>query len=187
MNQQTVLHFAHNDRMGWESFLDWHVFCIMPLGYKSTALPPMRERRLELGGQTMRLHRDYALGWVLLALFLVIWVGQTFVGWQEFVAEQQEHQQVAEVFGSDGYVWNWAPATFENWQSEFLQLFAMVTLTSFLIFKGSAESKDGDEEMKQALARLERRLEELAAVNPSGNGAGPAQPVGVAGSRAVGD
>jgi hypothetical protein len=64
-------------------------------------------------------------------------------------------------FGSDGYVWSWAEATFENWQSEFLQLFAMVVLTSFLIFRGSSEFKDGDEEMKQSLDRIERRLDEL--------------------------
>jgi hypothetical protein len=110
----------------------------------------------------MKLTRDYALGWVLLGLFIVFWIGQTIVGWQEFVAEQTEHGQIAEVFGDGGYVWNWARTTLENWQSEMLQLFAMVALTSFLIFKGSPESKDGDDEMKQTLARLERRLEELA-------------------------
>ena len=115
----------------------------------------------------MKLSRDYALGWVLLGLFIIFWIGQTIVGWQEFVAEQREHGQIAEVFGGSGYVWNWARTTLENWQSEMLQLFAMVALTSFLIFKGSPESKDGDDEMKQTLARLERRLEELSGNNPS--------------------
>ena len=110
----------------------------------------------------MRIFRDYALGWVLLVLFLVSWVGQTWVGWREFAAEQQAHGQAAQVFGPEGYAWNWGRATLENWQSEFLQLLAFVVLTSFLIFKGSAESKDGDEEMKQSLARLERRLEALS-------------------------
>jgi hypothetical protein len=109
----------------------------------------------------MRLSRDYALGWVLLSLFVVFWIGQTVVGWQEFVAEQQALGEAATVFGDSGYVWNWARTTLENWQSEMLQLFAMVTLTSFLIFRGSPESKDGDEEMKHTLARIERRLDEL--------------------------
>src|SRR5215213_6612207 len=117
-----------------------------------------------------RLFRDYGLGWILLALFLASWVLQTWTGWREFQAEQAEHQQPAEVFGSDGYVWNWAEATFENWQSEFLQLFAMVTLTSFLIFRGSPESKDGDEEMKEALSRIEQRLNELTAPGGHING-----------------
>ena len=102
------------------------------------------------------------LAWVLLALFLVTWVLQTWTGWREFQAEQQEHQQRAEVFGSDGYIWRCSEATFENWQSEFLQLLTMVTLTSFLIFKGSAESKDSDEEMQAALQRIEQRLDLLS-------------------------
>ena len=121
----------------------------------------------------MKLSRVYALGWVLLGLFIVFWIGQTIVRWQEFVAEQTEHGQIAEVFGDGGYVWNWARTTIENWQSEMLQLFAMVVLTSFLIFKGSAEPKDSDDEMKQTLARLERRLEALAGDKASLNGDTP--------------
>jgi hypothetical protein len=136
----------------------------------------------------MKLTRDYALGWVLLGLFIVFWIGQTIVGWQEFVTEQTEHGQIAEVFGDGGYVWNWARTTLENWQSEMLQLFAMVALTSFLIFKGSPESKDGDDEMKQTLARLERRLEELANVKASpSEDTRPLTPVRTVPGRAAGD
>jgi hypothetical protein len=109
-----------------------------------------------------RLWRDYGLGWVLLTLFLGSWILQTWTGWREFKADQAAHGESAAVFGSDGYIWNWGESTFENWQSEFLQLFAMVTLTSFLIFRGSPESKDGDEEMKAALERIETRLNEIA-------------------------
>ena len=36
-------------------------------------------------------------------------------------------------------------ATFENWESEFLQMGAFVLLTVFLVQKGSAESKDPDD------------------------------------------
>jgi hypothetical protein len=112
-----------------------------------------------------RLWREYSLGWVLLALFLASWVMQSWAGWREFEREQRTHQESAQVFGTDGYVWTWAEATFENWQSEFLQLFAFVTLTTFLIFRNSPESRDGDEEMKETLARLERRLEDLQSRN----------------------
>jgi hypothetical protein len=124
---------------------------------------PERVNMDGMEGSGMKVFRDYALGWVLLSLFVLFWVGQTLVGWQEFLTEQSEHGQVAQIFGDGGYVWNWARTTLENWQSEMLQLFAMVVLTLFLIFKGSPESKDGDDEMKETLARLERRLEELAA------------------------
>lgn len=43
------------------------------------------------------------------------WVGPN-------VAEQLEHGQRAQAFGDDGYVWRWGQSTFEDWQSEFLQL-----------------------------------------------------------------
>ena len=104
----------------------------------------------------------YGLAWVLLALFLTSWAMQTWTGWREFQSEQQEHGQTAQVFGDSGYVWNWSRATFENWQSEFLQVLAFVTLTSFLIFKGSPESRDGDDEMQAKLDRIERQIGELA-------------------------
>jgi hypothetical protein len=113
-----------------------------------------------------RLWRDYNLAVVLFALFMVSWILQSWMGWRDFKAEQQEHQQQAEVFGSEGYVWHWGEATFENWQSEFLQLLTFVVLTAYFIYKGSAESKDGDEEMKQALDRIEQRLD---ALTPSGS------------------
>jgi hypothetical protein len=113
---------------------------------------------------------NYGLGWVLLALFLVSWALQTWTGWREFEAEQASHQQSAEVFGDDGYVWAWAQATFENWQSEFLQLLAMAVLTAFLIYKGSGESRDSDDEMQEQLARIERKLNSLTGDPPRGAG-----------------
>jgi hypothetical protein len=60
-----------------------------------------------------------------------------------------------------GYIWRWAAATFENWQSEFLQLLTFVVLTAYLIHKGSHESKDTDDEMMAILKRIERRLHTL--------------------------
>ena len=109
-----------------------------------------------------KLWRNYNLSIVLAIMFLVSWALQTWMGWAQFSAEQQAHGQVAEVFGPDGYIWAWGQATFENWQSEFLQLLTFVVLTSFLIHRGSHESKDSDEEMRRAIDRIERRLTELA-------------------------
>lgn len=79
----------------------------------------------------------------------------------KFAAEQQEHGQIAEWFGASGYIWDWAQATMENWQSEFLQLLAFVVLTTYFIHKGSHESKDTDEEMMAMLRRIEERLTRL--------------------------
>ena len=108
-----------------------------------------------------RMWRDYNLGIVLFLLFFVSWIGQTYTGWKEFIAEQQSMQQTAHVFGCDGYVWMWLQATLENWQSEFLQLFAMVVLTACFIFKGSPESKDSDEEQR---AKLDHLIEEVSSL-----------------------
>ena len=52
-------------------------------------------------------------------------------------------------------------STLENWQSEFLQLFSFVVLSAILIHRGSAESKDTDNRMEEALKRIEKRLDEL--------------------------
>jgi hypothetical protein len=56
--------------------------------------------------------------------------------------------------------------TDEYWQNEFLQVLAFVTLTSFLIFKGSPESRDSDE-TRDKLDRIEQRLGKLALVQRS--------------------
>jgi len=105
-----------------------------------------------------RLWRNYSLSIVLASLFLISWCLQTWAGWHQFAAEQRAHGQVPEVFGRSGYFWDWAAATMENWQSEFLQLLAFVILTAYFIHRGSHESKDSDEEMKGLLRRLDERL-----------------------------
>jgi hypothetical protein len=106
----------------------------------------------------MKLLRNYSLSIVLGILFIVSWLLQTTTGWVEFVADQQAHGETAQLFGESGYFWSWMQSTFENWQSEFLQLFTMVVLVSFLIHKGSQESKDADAEVKAMLEDMEERL-----------------------------
>jgi hypothetical protein len=105
--------------------------------------------------------RNYNLSIVLAGLFLLSWCLQTWTGWRRFAADQLEHGQAAHVFGASGYVWEWASATMENWQSEFLQLLTFVVLTAFLIHRGSHESRDGDDKMHAALARIESRIGHL--------------------------
>jgi hypothetical protein len=125
-----------------------------------------------------KLWQNYNLSIVLFILFMVAWIVQTYTGWHEFMSEQQQHGQVPQVFGSDGYIWRWGEATFENWQSEFLQLFSMVVLTSFLIHKGSAESRDSQDEMQQQLNRIEKQLKELRSAQTETVGNGKAREVG---------
>lgn len=108
-----------------------------------------------------RMWRDYSLSIVLGAMFMVSWFVQTIVGWFEFVSEQVAHGETPHAFGPDGYIWTWGQATFENWQSEFLQLFTFVVLTTFLIHRQSHESKDTDDAMQAQLDRIEKAVKQL--------------------------
>ena len=106
--------------------------------------------------------RDYGLSITLAMLFFGAWTLQTWTGWVEFVADQAALGQPAESFGNDGYVWTWAQATFENWQSEFLQVFIFIVLTTFLIHRKSHESPDTDYETEASLRRIGAKVDALA-------------------------
>jgi hypothetical protein len=108
-----------------------------------------------------RIWRDYGLSITLVAMFVGAWALQTWTGWVQFVAEQASHGEQAEAFGDSGYVWHWAQATFENWQSEFLQVFVFVVLTTFLVHKKSHESPDTDYDTEASLRRIEAKLDAL--------------------------
>lgn len=103
----------------------------------------------------MKLFKNYGLSIVLFLLFLFSWIGQGFFQWEEFVNTQQEHNQPVKV---EEFINEFSASTLENWQSEFLQLLTFVILTSFLIHKGSHESKDSDEEMKALLEKIDKKL-----------------------------
>ena len=103
-----------------------------------------------------KLWKDYSLSLVLFCLFILSWFGQLFFQWQEFVDNQQAHNLAVHV---QEFIPEFLSATFENWQSEFLQLLSMAVLTSFLIHRGSAESRDSNDEMQAALGRIEKALE----------------------------
>jgi hypothetical protein len=108
-----------------------------------------------------RIWHQYGLSITLAALFLISWTLQTWMGWVEFVSEQHAHGQEALAFGPDGYVWNWGQATFENWQSEFLQVFVFIVLTTFLVHRRSHESPDTDYDTEAALRRIEAKVDAL--------------------------
>ena len=108
-----------------------------------------------------RIWHDYGLSVTLVVMFLAAWALQTWTGWVEFVAEQTAHGQTAQAFGADGYIWSWAQSTFENWQSEFLQVFVFIVLTTFLVHKKSHESPDTDYDTEAALRRIEAKVDEL--------------------------
>jgi hypothetical protein len=108
-----------------------------------------------------RLWRDYSLSIVVGTMFLVSFLLHTIFGWWQYVADQTSQGQDPTLWGWSGYIIYWGEWTFQNWQSEFLEVLALIVLTAFLIHKGSHESKDSDDEMMAVLRRIERRLDDL--------------------------
>jgi hypothetical protein len=104
--------------------------------------------------------KNYSLTIVLLTLFLGSWIAQFVFQMMEFRNEAHEHEQS---FRFIEFLPAFGSSTMENWQSEFLQLLTFVALTSFLIHRGSPESKDGDDEMKEKLEEISRELRSLRA------------------------
>ena len=90
--------------------------------------------------------RDNGLSIILGLFFLLFLVGQAASGFYAYNEEQQEHGQQTIEFVNYLGTSHFLEATMENWESEFLQMFAFVVLTACLFQKGSAESKDPEEE-----------------------------------------
>jgi hypothetical protein len=101
------------------------------------------------------LWREFGLSLALTCLFFATWVGQGIAEWQVFTDEQRAH---AEAVNAGDFFAAFAQSTLENWQSEFLQLFAFVVLAAMYIHKGSGESKDGTEKIEASLRRIEEHL-----------------------------
>lgn len=89
--------------------------------------------------------RQNGLSIVLGICFLLFIVGQAITGMYQYNEEQQDHGKPTVNFTSYLSTPHFWEATTENWESEFLQMFAFVVLTAFLFQKGSAESKKLDE------------------------------------------
>jgi hypothetical protein len=91
-----------------------------------------------------RFLRNQGLTIVVLSTFLILLVGQSVAGHLQHNKELQ--QQAQRPLSFDEYLVSnhFLEATMENWESEFLQMFAFVVLTAFLFQKGSIESKDPD-------------------------------------------
>src|SRR3954447_23066551 len=106
-----------------------------------------------------RLWRDYGLSIALFILFVLSFVAHTVTGWYQYAADQQAHGYDPTVFGDSGYVWYWGEWTFQNWESEFLEVAVIVVFSSFLIHKGSAESRDSEDEIKDLLTKIETKLD----------------------------
>ena len=110
-----------------------------------------------------RLWRDFGLSITLALMFFISLALQTWMGWNNFAAEQRTLGETPTAFGEGGYIWHWGEATFENWQSEFVQLLTFVVLTTILVHRRSHESPDTDYDTEATLRRLEAKIDALQA------------------------
>ncbi len=83
---------------------------------------------------------------VFLVLFFSTMAAQAFTGWKEYNEELKDDKYPAVAFSNYFTTGHFIEATFENWESEFLQMALFVLLTIGLRQKGSSESKKQDEE-----------------------------------------
>jgi hypothetical protein len=111
--------------------------------------------------------REFGLGLILMLLFVATWAAHLIAEWQLFTDEQRSHGEEPEM---GDFVAQFAASTLENWQSEFLQLFSFVVLAALYIHKGSAESKDGEQNIEASLRRIEEHLGTLPSTAPTATG-----------------
>lgn len=79
-------------------------------------------------------------------LMFTFWTGQLFTGMS--VANQERRENGIPAYSTGQYIrsGHFIQATFENWESEFLQMALFVLFTIFLRQKGSSESKSLDKQ-----------------------------------------
>lgn len=88
--------------------------------------------------------RNNGLTVVLMVLFALSITGQWLSGWRVANEELAEHGGRLMSLAHYTVSADFLSAVFENWESEFLQMAMYVLLTSILVQRGSAESKDLD-------------------------------------------
>lgn len=99
--------------------------------------------------------RRYAYAWITLGFFLVSLVLHWWFGWEAFADEQRDHGLTPD---TAGYLHEMLRDTFENWQSEFLQLLWQVVGLAYFLYVGSPSSKENDDRMEAKIDALLKRV-----------------------------
>ena len=95
--------------------------------------------------------KKYAYAWITAGFFLVSIGLHWMFGWYAFVDEAREHGQSPEM---SGYLIEMGRDTFENWQSEFLQLLWQVVGLAYFLYIGSPSSKENDDRTEAKIDAL---------------------------------
>jgi hypothetical protein len=81
----------------------------------------------------------------LLVMMLIFWSGQVLTGFKDNNTDRQQYHYRPLTMGEYLTSGHFFSATFENWESEFLQMSVYVLMTISLRQRGSAESKKLDD------------------------------------------
>jgi hypothetical protein len=97
--------------------------------------------------------RKYLYAWLTVAFFLISLVLHWYFGWRAFADDAAQHGQAAEM---SGYLDEMLRDTFENWQSEFLQLLWQVVGLAYFLYVGSPASKESGDRLEAKVDALLR-------------------------------
>jgi hypothetical protein len=100
--------------------------------------------------------KRYSYAWLTLGLFAFSILGHWIFGWYAYVNEQQALSQPVDV---GGYTIEMLRDTFENWQSEFLQLLWQVGGLALFLYVGSPQSKEGNDRLEAKVDVLLRKID----------------------------
>lgn len=95
--------------------------------------------------------KAYGFIYVTLILFAASWLGQFIT--QVLVVAQDAAQHLKPFQWSD-FAAHFGESTFENWQSEFLQLIWQALGLKLLLSWGSSQSREGDERIESKVDAL---------------------------------
>jgi hypothetical protein len=101
----------------------------------------------------MSIWKKFGFAWVTLGFLAFTFIGHWLFGWLAYVDQQQALGQSVE---SGGYVIDMLRDTFENWQSEFLQLRWQVVGLTILLCVGSPSPR----KVRTAMVNFWRRSSE---------------------------
>lgn len=104
----------------------------------------------------MSLLKKYGFAWVTLGFLLISLIGHWFFGWLAFVDEQQS---LGAPIRMGAYVIEMLRDTFENWQSEFLQLLWQVVGLTILLYVGSPQSKESEDRSEAKLDAILKKVD----------------------------
>jgi hypothetical protein len=100
-----------------------------------------------------RFTKAYSFGLVTGLFFLLSWAGQFIFQVMEVRNEAQQHGQQ---FTWSDFFPQFLQSTFENWQSEFLQLIWQAAGLALFYYWGSSQSKESDDRLEAKVDALLR-------------------------------